>query len=385
MKEVVINGGLRAKDDRTVALTLYSTPLARLMVDKNMEYLNVSYENKHFILKGGTQKKICIERKKEDCPLCVLHVGKIIDKELLKELKKDRKQRRMKVILKDIISSGELLEYNKIISYIEPDKNMSTIIPESDVINLACNISCIRLKKGFCYTFSIRNKILEEIALKKEKVMILRNGNGEFIIRKYGKGNTFNLYKSKSGYPKVYMPLPPSLIKNEENELFENGRRCFSSRALLSEKEFDLDISKYFVVKEERELAYSLMKQNVSIRIPQMGKREADIVLKDVGAQIEVTNIMPRKGQRHKNNAHGEGSHLNARLCEGFLRVTNKIVPYYFVVFNKAWMDYGWVEDTCDLIKPKVIPLVTNFKDNWAEDIAKKINLKIKQLKKNDN
>ena len=116
-----------------------------------------------------------------------------------------------------------------------------------------------------------------------------------------------------------------------------------------------------------------------------MGKREADIVLKDDNSQIEITNLIPKEAYRSKNNAHGEGSHINARICEGFLRTTKNIIPYYFLIFNKKWEDYQWVNETCEMVKPKVITISTNFEENWADEIAKKIKNTLTFLKKDDN
>lgn len=385
---IIINGGLRIKKSRNFILTIYSTPLARFIIDKKIKQVDAIYDfdNKQFILKKGIKKKICIERKKEDHPLCILHVGRIIGRKLPRELKKDNKQRRVKVILKDITNKKELLRYNKLISYIEPNSRLSTHLSEADSINLACSISCFKNKNGtFCYRFSARHKILEEIALKKERVILLRDSAGKFIIRKYKFGRIFNFSKTKRGYPIVYMQMSPSLIKKEENKLFEEGKRSFSSRIILSQKEFKIDIYKFFMTREERELAYALLKKNINIRIPQMGKREADIVLKDNGAQIEVTNLMPRNEDRHKNNAHGEGIHINARLGEGFIRVTKKIIPYYFLILNISWKKYKWVQETCKLVEPNVITLYTDFNGNWSENITKKIISEIKLHKENDN
>jgi hypothetical protein len=104
-----------------------------------------------------------------------------------------------------------------------------------------------------------------------------------------------------------------------------------------------------------------------------MGKREADILLPDVNSQIEVTKIMPAKLKRQKNNAHGEGVHINARLCEGFLRTQKNLVDKFFLVLYKSWGDYGWVRDICIMIKPSVIPIFTDFDEGWAEKVAKEI------------
>ncbi len=105
-----------------------------------------------------------------------------------------------------------------------------------------------------------------------------------------------------------------------------------------------------------------------------MRKREADIVLTDYNIQIEITATKPRpQKDNHKNNPHSEGLHINARICEGFLRVAKRIVPYYILIFNKKWMKFKWVHDLCDLVKPKVIIIPTKFEDGWENNLADKI------------
>ena len=385
MKKLTINGSLRIKNNKNIALTLYSTPLARFLIDNDINFFGINYDNinEQFIIEHGDKVKITTERIKENKPLCVLYVSKIIGPNLRDKLKKERSSKKVKVVVNGILSKEELLNYNKLISYTEPNLKKSTIIPKSEIIDLACHISCFRNKNSFCYRITSRHRILEDIAQRKERIMILRDKKGRFIIKKDQYGRLFNLHKSKEGYPTTYMQISPSLIKEEENELFNNGRRCFSSRILLSEKEFNLDISHHFLVKEERELAYELTKRNINIKIPQMGKREADIILKDSNAQIEITNLNPRK-ENSKNNPHGEGAHINARFGEGFLRVTKNIIPYYFLVINKNWKKFEWVKETCRLVQPKVITIFTDFQEDWTEKVAKKIESKINMFE-NDN
>ena len=75
------------------------------MVDKEIKYFDIVYKYKEekFIIKKGTQRKTCIEREKEDRPLCIVYVGRFIGRNLPIELKKDRKQRKVKVILEGIV------------------------------------------------------------------------------------------------------------------------------------------------------------------------------------------------------------------------------------------------------------------------------------------
>lgn len=163
--------------------------------------------------------------------------------------------------------------------------------------------------------------------------------------------------------------------------MFNEGRRCFSTNILFSSKEFQLDIPKFFVNKEERELASALLKRNINIRMPDSRKREADIVLDDYGIQIEITKVSPRPfPQTHKNSPHCEGLHINGRICEGFLRVAKKVVPYYIVVFKDKWMKVRWVNELKKLVKPEVILITTNFKKEWEDNVADKMISKLTEL-----
>lgn len=379
VKQFEINGGVRGKK-RIVVLTIYSMPFARYLLKNNIKTLNVQYNNSNFIISFGTYRKISFERVKEDNPLCVISITKLLPAYLKEKIKLTKKQKRVKVIIKNIITKKELLEYNNQIKYKEAE-NLKKYIPKNEKIKLACGISCFRNKSGFNYRLNIKHRILENIALKKEKVLICRDKKDNFIIRKNPKGNPFNFYRYPKGYPLAYMQISPSLIKEKENLLFKSGRRCFPSKIFLSSREFQLDISKFFMHKEERALAYALLNRNINVRIPDMRKREADIVLTDHDIQIEITTIHPRpQAECRKNSPHSEGLHINGRLCEGFLRVTRKIVPYYIVVFNKIWMKLKWVQDTCSLVEPRVLAITTNFKKGWENDVADKIVAKFTEL-----
>ena len=133
------------------------------------------------------------------------------------------------------------------------------------------------------------------------------------------------------------------------------------------------------MTKDERELAYALLRRNINVRIPEMRKREADIVLKDYGIQIEITHLKPREKENHKNSPHTEGVHINARLCEGYLRVTKNKTPLYFVVFNETWLNYKWVGDLISEVKPQVRCITTDFEAGWEEIVANKVKSILKE------
>lgn len=368
---VEVNGAFRTKKG-SIILTIYSSAFARYLLERKMKKVNINFLNGYVEISKGNRKNLGFERVKENHPLCVIYVTKLLPKDLINLLKNTKKQKSIRVIIKNIISKADFIKYNRRISYIEP-KKQKIKIPKSELIKVGCSIACFRQNNRAWYRFSIRHRVLEEIAIKKEKVMVHRIGD-KFYILKDNLGKEFNFYKGKNGHPLAYMQVSPSLITEKEKKIFMNGRRCISFKAFLSSKDFNLDISRFFMTPEERELAYSLLKQNINIRIPEMRKREADIVLQDSYTQIEVTSIMPRsKEARIKNNPHGEGIHLNARFCEGFFRVTKKITPCFFVVFHKEWMENKWVRDLCDLIKPRVIGIPTDFKNNWTKEVIRKI------------
>lgn len=368
IKEILVSGGLRI-NRRDVILTIYSAPLARLLIDKGLKLVDISYNNHSFIIKPGKMRHLTTERKNENHLILTTRVGKIIPKNLFYKIAK--KQMPVKVFVKDIADYKDLLEYNNQINHIKQEYIDLNIL-KSEELKVSCNISCFKNKSNYNYRLSIRHKVLKKIAIKKYKVLIGRNKNGEFIIRRDKRGLSFNLYIDKRGYPLAYLQISPSFITKKEYNYFKSGKRSISNKAYLSYKEFNLNISDFFMTKTERELAKELIKLRVNINYPQMHKREADIILRDSGAQIEVTTIKPRK-EKGKNNAHGEGIHINAKLCEGYVRVTKGIVPIYFFVFDKKWLEYKWLKDLIPLVVPPVELLPTNFKINWEKQIAKKI------------
>lgn len=346
-------------------------------MSNNINKVNVCYLNKLFQIKSGSNYKIHFERK-NTTPIGVIYVSKALPKELRNELKNTQKIKPVKIIVKGIATQKDIIKYKKSIKYVLPE-GLNTITLNSDVIKTSCSICCIKGKRSLSFQLKIKNRIAEEIARRKERVGILRKKDGTFVIRKWKNGRPFNLYKYPNGNPVVYIPLPPSLIKENEKRLFKNGRTSLPSKVELSEKEFQLNISKFFQTKEEKELAYSLLEKGIKVRIPEAHKREGDIITQNPYTQIEVTTIKPVEKDFVKNNPHGEGVHLNARICEGFLRVAKGIVPIFFVVFHEDWMKFKWVRNLIELVRPNVICIPTNFDQGWEEWVANEIQLKLKK------
>ncbi|MDD5163716.1 MAG: hypothetical protein PHD95_05935 [Candidatus ainarchaeum sp.] len=371
MNSLCFNGGLIAKHKGSIALTLYSTPFARFLLEKGINKINLKFCNGKFIVGLGEDRNVTVQRQSHNHPLCIFSVTKLIPSELKKNLFFSNKQLKVDVIVEDIVSGEDLRKYNHSLTSILPDPSIKSI-PENEKVDVGCLISCSRTKNSFGYTFKVRHKILEEIALKHKKVILGRNTNGNFIIRKNDQGKEFHLYKYASGTPVAYMQISSQFITDSEKKLFKSGKRCISYRAFLSEKDFNLDISRFFTYREERELAYALLKKGAPIKIPRMRLREADIILRENNAQIEVTNVLPREGE-NKNNPHGEGMHINGRLCEGFLRAVKKEVPIYFVVFNKKWLSLNWVRQLVEQVKPNVVAIGTDFEKGWEDEVSDKI------------
>lgn len=366
-----INGAFRWKKGSCI-LVLYSAPLCRFLIERNVKSVNFHYISESLCkIRQGITHKIFFERKGKT-PIAVIFVGKSLPSTLKRELKETKKNKPVKVIIEGI-NENQLVKYNKSIKYVVPE-NLDYKINPSDAIFLSCHIRCTKGKHSLNYQLIMKNRIAEEIAVKKDKVAILREPSGTFVIRKWKEGRIFNLYKNQRGHPLVYMPIPPFLIRESEKKIFLRGRTTISSKIKISQQEFDLDISRFFLVKEERELALSLIARNVKIEIPMMHKREADIILPEFNSQIEITTIMPVKNKASsKNGAHGEGVHLNARICEGFLRVSKGIVKYFFVIFHKDWLKQKWVKELLKLTKPYVVCIPTDFGKRWHEDVAKDI------------
>ncbi len=379
MTEITLNGGLRLKKgNKDVTLTIYSTPFARIMQSKESHLLDVQYMGGKFFLQPGFTRKISIERKTTS-PLCVTRVARLIPQQLRKELSSTEKQKKVQVVLKNLVTLKDLESQSKFYNYPHVDDFNFNLIRE-DTTRVAGSISCFRHKKGLTFRFSIRHRIIGDIAKSKVKILIGRNHKGDFILRKDERGIPFCFYSGKGRSPFAYITISPELIRPSEYKLFSQGKRSIPTKVYLSRNEFGIDISKYFIVKEEQELASGLLQLGFNIRIPQMGKREADIVLRKSKTPIEITRIKPRRKSRSNTNSpHTDGIFINARICEGFLKVSKKIVPLYIVVFREEWLDFKWVRDLIATTLPEVFCLTTNFNKGGEEQIAREIKVVMEQ------
>jgi hypothetical protein len=378
MKVVTLNGGLRVKPNNDVTLTLYSSSFARILQSRDITSLDIKYEDGKFTLSPGSSRKISIERKEYN-PLCVTRVARLIPQELRKELSSTGTQKKVQVVLKNLVGPKDLKSHSKFYNYPHVD-DFDFNLTREDTTRVAGSINCFRHKKGLTFRFSIRHRIIGDIAKSKVKILIGRNHKGDFILRKDERGIPFCLYLSKGRSAFAYITISPDLIKKFESDLFFQGRRSIPTKVYFSRNEFGIDISKYFIVKEEQELASGLLQLGFNIRIPQMGKREADIVLRRSKVQIEITRIKTRRNPRSSTNSpHTDGIFINARICEGFLKVSKKIVPLYIVVFREEWLDFKWVRDLIATTSPEVFCLTTNFNKGWEEQIAREIKVVMEQ------
>ena len=364
LKEIVVNGGIREKNGKFV-LTIYSSPFARYLLSNGTEKVNLEFDEENAVIKPGNIKKMTIERKREEHPLIVISVAKIMTNELKEKVKSYNAQLPIKIFIRDFVFEKDLVEYNNRINRAEP-KEWDISTPKDNLLKIACYVSCFRQNGKRWYRFTVRHRIFEQIIKRKVKVNLCRAGK-EFFLKSNPNGNKMNLYKNKDGYVMAYMQISPSFLTNEEMDLFEKGRSAISFKVFLCNKDLGFDISEFFYDKQEKELAKELINRGISIQVPRMGKREADILLPDIKGQIEVTSVMPVRVAKNKNNAHGEGVHINARICEGFVRVINNKINKFFVVLHKDWMEYQWIKDLYEMIKPKVILIPTDFKVNWTE------------------
>lgn len=363
-EKIVVNAGIKLKQGKFIA-TIYSTPFARYLLSIGTDRVNLDINEERIIIDSGNEKKVTFERKKEKHPLITIAISKLISDEFKEKIRNNNGQLPIKAILKNITSKELIRNDNKKSRRAEPKKwDIST--PKENLLKIACCISCFRQNKNKWYRFTVRHRIFEQIIKRGLKVDLCRIGN-EFFLKTNPEGNKMSFHKNKDGHAMAYMQISSSFLNKDEMNLFEKGRCSISSRAFLCNKDFGFDISEFFYDLKEKELVKALVNKGIPIQVPEMGKREADILLPKIGGQIEVTTIMPVGIAKNKNNAHGEGVHINARLCEGFVRVTNNKINKFFVVLYKDWMDYLWVKELYEMIKPKVILIPTDFEGNWAE------------------
>lgn len=377
MSDIIINGGLRMKN-RSVILTIYSFPFGRYLLKNGIDRLNIDFEEDRIMLSKGKNKKVSFERLKSDHPLCTMAISKIMPLDLKNKVMGAGKQTSINILIRDILTEEDLFNSNNAFNHLLPKERGNLNLDKKNFIKVGCFISCIKYgknkDKSGSYRFSVRHKVIERVVKDRYKISLIRNGKDFFII-KDDRGMNMSSYKQKKGAALSYVQISKDFLLEEEKDLFSKGRWCVCRDAYVSMKEFGLNICDFFYDQQERELARALIEQGINISQPLMHKREGDILLPDIKGQVEVTKIKPVSGigKKHKNNAHGGGVHINARLCEGFLRINKNEAGIFFVVLHEQWMEYGWVKKLYEKVKPGVILIPTDFEENWNLKAANKI------------
>jgi len=361
-------GGLRLKGGG-ILLTIYSAPLARILMERNIKTVDVIYSGETIIIQPGSKHKLHFERI-NSTPIIPIYVGKILPQAIVNKIKNHKKTIKTKILIKDIAEQRDLAKYNKAIRYVIPDNDLQ--LNANDIYELSAHVTKAN-DSGPSYQIKIKHKLFEEIAKRKTKVIIFRKGNIFFVKRDDAKGIAFNLYKYPNGHPVIYAPIPPEIITGFEKTLFDKGRRSVKSRVCISPAEFNLELYNFFLVEEEQKLARELTNRNIRVSPPDMRIRSGDLLLRDYKSEIEITTIAP-SNNKQKNGAHGStGAHINARICEGYIWTKNKNLDKYFVVIDKSWSEYNWVNELIDLVKPNVNVLFTSFKKDWENKISEDV------------
>ena len=81
MLKFEVNGGIREKEGKFI-LTVYSSPFARYLVSNGIGRVNLNFEGETVVISKGAGKKITIERKKEEHPIIVTYVSKLLSKKI---------------------------------------------------------------------------------------------------------------------------------------------------------------------------------------------------------------------------------------------------------------------------------------------------------------
>jgi|GEM_PF-3228488 len=363
-----LNGSLRLKK-KAIALTICSAPLARILVEKKINYVDITYAKDTLKIKPGTTHKVHFERL-TGSPLIIIYVSKVLPIYLANKVKENLGRTiKISALVEQIINENGLVKYKKSIRYVIPAEGLE--LKANDICEFSGHVTKIN-DAGPSYQLRLKHKIFERIAENKAKILIFRKNN-LFCIKHHKDGITLNLYKDAKGHPMAYAPIPPILVNDSEKTLFDTGRRSIKSRVCVSPSDFNLELYNLFLVREERDLAKELIHRGIKVSLPDVRIRSGDLLLKENNAQIEITTIMPNSNKQ-KNGPHGSsGAHINARICEAYLRTKVLGVKSFFVILNQAWADYTWINDLIELIEPNVKVLFTNFTDKWQIDASKEI------------
>ena len=158
IREIEVNGAIKRKGN-TFMLTIYSSPFARYLISSGIKEVNLEFCQNKIFLSEGNMKNLIFERVKEDHPLTLLYIGKLIPEKLRGKVIENKKQLPIKINAVGFISEDELIKYNRGITRAEPKKYTLTT-SKNQLLKIGCFISIYIQNRKKNYKIKIIKHIL---------------------------------------------------------------------------------------------------------------------------------------------------------------------------------------------------------------------------------
>jgi len=264
----------------------------------------------------------------------------------------------------------------KINSFIEKSRK-TPFISNKDIPNNLVSLPAAITKKQKTFTVTFICKMLSEMCRKEEiRCLFCRDTEG-FVIVKSRETRARKL----TGFSKnrVQFSIPKSILIDEEIKKFEE-KSAIPTKIKFNLTSFDIKISDFFFIKEEKELVKVLEERNISI-LTKNRLAPFDIEFKNKKIAIEIHNSI---GSKDKINGIHSGRHsikigqIRLRVLEAMHFLEKINLEHVFVIINQVWTQNKHIMNLVDDVKNKnVHVLFTDFKGNWASKVVDEISKRI--------
>ena len=233
--------------------------------------------------------------------------------------------------------------------------------------NLTSKKAAIRTNKKNRYFLDISSKKLHELA-KKETIKVLINRKKEIILVRSDKLKARRL--TPHGKGRTQIAVPKEILKRKEI-LNLNKNSWLPTNIKLNLESFGLTLTDFYHIKEERQIAESLIEKKIKVKIKDYTD-PYDIFLPEYNSCIETHNSIPNQEDfvtRHKVRP----AMVRLRILEADFLIKNNKVNKFFLIINKKWKDKKYINELTEKIDKKVHIIYTDFTNNWNGKVGKEI------------
>ena len=289
------------------------------------------------------------------------------------------KGKRLQVAITNLMKSGKisLNEKRNVFVYLDEKEwkiNKNEILgksvgsPLSKIIpsDLIAKNAGVRINNGRYY-LDISSKKLHDIVKSETVKCLFSRLQDDIIIIKSEEFNARRL--TPHSKKRVQIAIPKELLnKNEIAKL--NKKKWLPIRLKLNLASFNLIMSDFYSIKEERELVEYMDKKGVKIKIKEPADPYDFLINNNIA--VEIHNSIPKYGDlvtRHKVKP----ALVRLRILEANFLIKTKKVNKFFIIINKKWEEGRYIREVISKDDENIRVFFTDFKGKWYEKIGNKI------------